>query len=88
MWVLSELESSLRVRGPKTTVYANIQTAAETVQLEASLDPRVLDTTANLQRAMTASTSFDWRGDVNAWAAAAGDDADIIRFERAKSSLA
>lgn len=62
-----------------TALNANIATAAEALELEANLDPTIMDDDADLIERMTERTSFTW---INVWNSADTDNADIIRFQR------
>ena len=61
-----------------TALDANIKTAAEALELEASLDPTILDGAGDIEQAMTATTNFVWN---STWDSAGGDTPDIVRFE-------
>lgn len=67
-----------------TSLNANIQTATETLQLEASIQPNILTDEDLLIQTMTERTSFEWiaAGATGAgWISEANDAGDRIRFQ-------
>lgn len=62
-----------------TALDANITTAAEALQLEAGLEPTIINTDGELIQRMTERTNFAWDG---TWNSTTTDTVDTIRFER------